>query len=492
MTDTVVAEGQVKFRDGKKWKTRWVVLHKPSPVAGMSPHLPLVKRRKSSRRKEKLSDVCGVEPGPGFDGVSYTLSILCLAHTPVLGFSSWDALLAWDANIRYSLGDVYRFCVTVEAGTKLESGPASLHLCNNLLVLSRGLPPTVIGHWKLSALRQYGAVPHGFVFEGGTRCGPWAGVFFLSCSEGEQISFLFDCMVRGVSPRRGRSGRRQVLPQNSKRISLETSELEKRLSMLSHSSTSSCSTSVAGDDHSLSGASSCQSEASYGGRPACWVEPSVRPHLSGEMAANRLNALTRSDDRLHEAVTRPASAQLRPRCLHDCGRQSSLDSGIGITTGSQSSFSSRTASLEMTGQGAGEEYCSPTSLPPPPHPPSSPPCTSASSCSGVSRRHSAEYQIPGLLRLWYETPRRLLQPQTQPPAPPVMGRAENRGSAGGVQVQTASSSRPKAPPKAAMQRCHFWGSERAPSVDREGSCTATSSQLFGENQVLLLYLSSLG
>lgn len=71
MTDTVVAEGQVKFRDGKKvnstclllifqfkcaptplgqlqesplwfislqtssqWKTRWVVLRKPSPVAG--------------------------------------------------------------------------------------------------------------------------------------------------------------------------------------------------------------------------------------------------------------------------------------------------------------------------------------------------------------------------------------------------------------------------------------------------------------------------
>lgn len=74
MTDTVVAEGQVKFRDGKKvnsaffsfltfaavllrelflvtdgvlqtsvqWKTRWVVLQKPSPVAGMSWRFPLV------------------------------------------------------------------------------------------------------------------------------------------------------------------------------------------------------------------------------------------------------------------------------------------------------------------------------------------------------------------------------------------------------------------------------------------------------------------
>lgn len=66
---------------------------------------------------------------------------------------------------------VHRFSVNVEPGTKLERGPASLHLCNNLLVLTRGVPPVVIGHWKLSALRRYGAVPNGFVFEGGTRCG---------------------------------------------------------------------------------------------------------------------------------------------------------------------------------------------------------------------------------------------------------------------------------------------------------------------------------
>lgn len=52
-----------------------------------------------------LQGICGVEPGPGYDGVSYTLSILCLAHTLVLGFNSRDALLAWDARVRYSLGE---------------------------------------------------------------------------------------------------------------------------------------------------------------------------------------------------------------------------------------------------------------------------------------------------------------------------------------------------------------------------------------------------
>ncbi|CAK6962941.1 protein Dok-7 [Scomber scombrus] len=406
MTDTVVAEGQVKFRDGKKWKSRWVVLRKPSPVADCLSLLVYKEKKKakekSSGHKERLNvtleGICGVEPGTGFDGVSYTLSILCLAHTLVLGFHSRDAMLAWDARIRYSLGEVHRFSVDVEPGTKLESGPASLHLCNNLLVLTRGLPPIVIGHWKLSALRRYGAVPNGFVFEGGTRCGYWAGVFFLSCSDGEQISFLFDCIVRGINPSRVPHGLRPTLPADpnadpasaEKRIDQEASELEKRLSMLSQcslasstASTYSCSTSVAGDDHSISSSSSSQSDTSYGSRLPFWVEPLARPHPSNETASSSstLKALASSDDRLYAAAAessgiRPSSAQLHTRGLHDSGRQSSLDSGIGIAAGSQSSysgsFSSYTGSLDMASQGGGEDFGSLASLPAAPPPPSSP------------------------------------------------------------------------------------------------------------------------
>ena len=66
---------------------------------------------------------------------------------------------------------VHRFHVTVAPGTKLESGPATLHLCNDVLVVARDVPPVVTGQWKLSDLRRYGAVPNGFIFEGGTRCG---------------------------------------------------------------------------------------------------------------------------------------------------------------------------------------------------------------------------------------------------------------------------------------------------------------------------------
>ncbi|XP_070710462.1 protein Dok-7 [Pempheris klunzingeri] len=546
MTDTVVADGQVKFRDGKKWKTRWVVLRKPSPVADCLSLLVYKDKKKgkekASGHKERLSvtleGICGVEPGPGYDGVSYTLSILCLAHTLVLGFNNRDALQAWDARVRYSLGEVHRFSVSVEAGTKLESGPASLHLCNNLLVLTRGVPPVVTGQWKLSALRRYGAVPNGFVFEGGTRCGYWAGVFFLSCSDGEQISFLFDCIVRGITPSRARHGLRPALPDPSadpvsaeERISQEASELEKRLSMLSHcslasstASTYSCSTSVAGDDRSsISSSSSSQSDTSYGSRLPFWVEPLARPHLSNETASSSstLKALTSSDDRLYAAVMgssgtplRPSSAQLHPRGLHDSGRQSSLDSGIGIATGSQSSysgsFSSYTGSLDTASQGGGEEFGSVASLPALPPPPSSPPsvppstpppppppfpfpstptpehssATSSSSCpcasrcgSCASRRHSEEYQIPSLLRLRYDTPRSLLQTLSlrEPSAqegPPELGRDSRSGGDGGASLgQRLSPTGPKAQRQATMQRSHSWGSERAPSVDREGRST---------------------
>ncbi|CAI5679240.1 unnamed protein product [Oreochromis niloticus] len=535
MTDTVVAEGQVKFRDGKKWKTRWVVLRKPSPVADCLSLLVYKEKKKGKEKgsghKERLNvtleGICGVEPGLGYDGVSYTLSILCLAHMLVLGFNNRDTLLAWDARIRYSLGEVHRFNVNVEPGTKLESGPASLHLCNNLLVLTRGLPPTVVGHWKLSALRRYGAVPNGFVFEGGTRCGYWAGVFFLSCSEGEQISFLFDCIVRGINPSRAPHGLQPDLPADpsadpasaEERINLEASVLEKRLSMLSQcslasstASSYSCSTSVAGDDHSsISSSSSSQSDASYGSRLPVWAEPLGRLHLSSETASSSstLKALTSSDDRLYSAVlggsrSHPSSTHIHPRGLHDSGRQSSLDSGIGIATGSHSSYSgsysSCTGSLDMASGGVGEEFGSVASLPPAPSFPSSPPSappptppsspfqpmlipegnTASCSCScssrsasHTSRRHSEEYQIPSLLRLWYDTPRSLLraQPQKKPSSHGAQSELSKDNKSSGDGGDGQGQGGVMAQRQAMMQRSHSWGSERAPSVDSEGRST---------------------
>ncbi|GAA6078949.1 protein Dok-7, partial [Tachysurus ichikawai] len=141
----------------------------------------LVYKERSKGQRERsqltLGDICGLELLQSFEGVNYALTLLCLTQSLTLGFDSRENLLTWDARIRYSLGEVHRFSVTVQPGTKLESGAASLHLCNNLLVIARDIPPAVIAHWRLTDLRRYGAVQNGFIFEGGTRCGYCESLF---------------------------------------------------------------------------------------------------------------------------------------------------------------------------------------------------------------------------------------------------------------------------------------------------------------------------
>ncbi|XP_033507507.2 protein Dok-7-like isoform X3 [Epinephelus lanceolatus] len=418
MTDSVVVEGYARLRDGKKWKTRWLVLRKPSPVADCL--LLLVFKDKSDKaqgNKERVSvtleEICGLEVGQWYEGVAFTLAILCLNQAAILGFDSKEALLAWDARLRYCLGEVHRFSVGVLPGTKLESGPATLHLCNNLVALARDVPPVIIGHWNLPDLRRYGPVPNGFVFEGGTRCGYWAGVFLLASAESEQISFLFDCIVRGISPTRGPFGLRPVLPDPSasqtsleERLNHEAQELEKRLSMLSHRSStvsSSYCPSAGGDDRSISGSSdtsdTSQSDCSIGSRMAIWTEPASNPsenlsHVGAKAALQSIEKLSVNQGGGNRPAAKP------PRQLQEIGRQSSSDSGIA--TGSHSSysgsFSSYTGSLDIV---PGEDFGSVFSLPPHLAQDLSP-C----SCTTVPGH---EYQVPTSLRYLYDSPRSVLQ-----------------------------------------------------------------------------------
>ncbi|XP_068569370.1 protein Dok-7-like isoform X2 [Cebidichthys violaceus] len=418
MTDSVVVEGYARLRDGKKWKTRWLVLRKPSPVADCLVLLVFKdKSDKAQGSKERasvtLEEICGVEAGQWYEGVAFTLAILCLNQAALLGFDSKEALQAWDARLRYSLGEVHRFSVGVLPGTKLESGPATLHLCNNLLVLARDVPPVIIGHWNLPDLRRYGPVPNGFVFEGGSRCGYWAGVFLLASAESEQISFLFDCIVRGISPTRGPFGLQPVLPDPSasqtnseERLNHEAQELEKRLSMLSHRSStvsSSFCPSAGGDDRSISGSSdtsdTSQSDCSIGSRMAIWPEPASNPSdgissVGAKAALQSIEKLSVNQGGANRPVAKP------PRQLQEIGRQSSSDSGIA--TGSHSSysgsFSSYTGSLDIT---TGEDFGSVFSLPPHLAQDLSP-CI----CATVPGH---EYQVPTSLRYLYDSPRSLLQ-----------------------------------------------------------------------------------
>ncbi|XP_055988821.1 protein Dok-7 isoform X2 [Sorex fumeus] len=358
MTEAALVEGQVKLRDGKKWKSRWLVLRKPSPVADC---LQLLAYKDRSDRAKGLRErssvtleaICGLEPGLAFEGLAHTLAIVCLPQAVMLGFDSREAMCAWDARIRYALGEVHRFPVTVAPGTKLESGPATLHLCNDALALARDVPPVVGGQWRLSDLRRYGAVPGGFIFEGGTRCGYYPGPG-----------------VPGATP---------------DRVAQEALRLEKRLSLLSHAGRPGST----GDDRSMSSSSSeaSHSDVSAGSRLAAWPE-SASAGTSQEGGQGPGEAAP--------GASRPPPQPLRPRPLQEVGRQGSSDSGIA--TGSHSScsgsFSSCAgSSLDMWCE-AGERG-SQLSLPP-----------EHSLCACPP---AAEYQVPSGLRPHYDTPRSLYQ-----------------------------------------------------------------------------------
>ncbi|XP_059236009.1 protein Dok-7 isoform X1 [Mustela nigripes] len=422
MTEAALVEGQVKLRDGKKWKTRWLVLRKPSPVADcllMLVYKDKAERAKGLRERSSLTleDICGLEPGLPYEGLAHTLAILCLSQAVMLGFESREAMCAWDARIRYALGEVHRFHVAVAPGTKLESGPATLHLCNDVLVLARDVPPAVMGQWKLSDLRRYGAVPNGFIFEGGTRCGYWAGVFFLSSAEGEQISFLFDCIVRGISPTKGPFGLRPVLPDPSpggpataeERVAqeaLEALKLEKRLSLLSHG----VRPGSGGDDRSLSSSSSeaSHSDISAGSRLTAWPEPSLSSASTSQEGPGLAAAQVSGE--AAPGISRQPPKPLRPRQLQEVGRQSSSDSGIA--TGSHSSYSgsfSSCAGSSLDVWRTGDEFGSLLSLPPV----AGVPEPSLCACPPGT----AEYQVPTAQRHHYDTPRSLRQaPRDQSPA----------------------------------------------------------------------------
>ncbi|NXX13618.1 DOK7 protein, partial [Podargus strigoides] len=241
-----------------------------------------------------------------------------------------------------------------------------------------------------------------------------AGVFFLSCAEGEQISFLFDCIVRGISPTKGPFGLRPVLPDPStnpayseERLAHEALQLEKRLSLLSHTSRQGSG----GDDRSLSSSSSdtSHSDVSVGSRLTIWPEQSsasTSQESHGLAAAKGIHL--GEEKTLPEGArgtTKPPPKPLRSRQLQEIGRQSSSDSGIA--TGSHSSysgsFSSYAGSLDIC---HGDEFGSLLSLPL-----NFPSDQNLCTCphSEPQRGAGSEYQVPSSLRHIYDIPRSLLQ-----------------------------------------------------------------------------------
>ncbi|KAG7202030.1 hypothetical protein KM043_004714 [Ampulex compressa] len=190
-----IIEGNVKFRDGKKWKSRWCVMRKLSPVADCL-HLQLYAdskdRYKQGQTKASLSlqHFLGVESGFTLDKESNTIAIICQDVTVVLAFDTRERLIQWQVKISNNLGEDQQFLIlisTAPSKTKLSNGPAHLHIQDRRFCLTVGIPPRLVGIWDIGHLRRYGVVEGRFCFEGGSRCGRGEGLHVLITDQGEDI-----------------------------------------------------------------------------------------------------------------------------------------------------------------------------------------------------------------------------------------------------------------------------------------------------------------
>ncbi|KAL7020306.1 hypothetical protein ACKWTF_011463 [Chironomus riparius] len=200
-----IIEGTVKFRDGKKWKSRWCVMRKLSPVADCL-HLQFYKdskeRYKNGPTKASLSleHFLGIESGFTLDKESNTIAILCQDVIVILAFDTREILMQWQVKISCNLGDDIQYLVLVaSAATKIKipPGPARLHIQNHRFCITTGIPPRLSGLWSLAHLRRYGVVDNRFCFEGGSSSGKCEGFVVLITDYGDEISNCFKLASQG-------------------------------------------------------------------------------------------------------------------------------------------------------------------------------------------------------------------------------------------------------------------------------------------------------
>ncbi|XP_052743384.1 splicing factor, arginine/serine-rich 19-like [Bicyclus anynana] len=227
--DNTIIEGTVKFRDGKKWKSRWCVMRKLSPVADCV-QLQVYRDARarcagaSSKAALSLQHFLGCETGFTLDKHSHTLALLCQDFTAVLAFETRERLMQWQVKLGAALGSARPYLVLVGAGgggaRRLAAGPARLHLRERRCALSAGVPPRLLGVWDIAHLRRYGVVEGRFCFEGGSLCGAGEGLHVLLSDQAADIERAFRRAARAqLSPcRRPQPGAERSLPPSDLRL----------------------------------------------------------------------------------------------------------------------------------------------------------------------------------------------------------------------------------------------------------------------------------
>ncbi|XP_065215671.1 uncharacterized protein LOC135842242 isoform X2 [Planococcus citri] len=196
MDFSTIIEGNVKFRDGKKWKSRWCVMRKLSPVADCL-HLQLYRdsrdRYKQGLTKASLSlqHFLGLETGFTLDKESNTVAIICHDLTVVLAFDTRERLIQWQVKIYTHLGEDEQYLIQISSSppkAKLSAGPAKLHIQEHRFCLTIGVPPKLVGNWEIKHLRRFGVVDGRFCFEGGSLCGRGEGLYVFLTDQAEEIT----------------------------------------------------------------------------------------------------------------------------------------------------------------------------------------------------------------------------------------------------------------------------------------------------------------
>ncbi|XP_058836233.1 uncharacterized protein LOC131692891 [Topomyia yanbarensis] len=213
-----IIEGTVKFRDGKKWKSRWCVMRKLSPVADCL-HLQLYRdskdRYKNGQTKASLSlqHFLGVESGFTLDKESNTIAIICQDVIVVLAFDTRERLIQWQVKISNNLGDDLQYLVLVSSAppkAKLSTGPARMHIQDHRFCLTTGVPPRLNGLWNIQHLRRYGVVDNRFCFEGGSGCGKGEGLYVFVTDLGEEITHTLKMASQGKLASKKRAAARKI------------------------------------------------------------------------------------------------------------------------------------------------------------------------------------------------------------------------------------------------------------------------------------------
>ncbi|XP_063444583.1 uncharacterized protein LOC134725030 [Mytilus trossulus] len=200
----LVVEGLVKFRDGKKWKPRWCVLKKPSPVADRL-QVQLYKDIKDATKGNPPKQEFYVEGFYGLETVKFdkepnVLCVVCQKQVTLFAFENREQVIQFEIKIRKALGEEDQFVVDIKKvpnNSKLQPDRVRLLIHGQKFCFTASIPPKVLCSWQITDLRRFGGVDGKFVFEGGSRCTKGAGLHCVSSKQAEEIAEIVTLASQG-------------------------------------------------------------------------------------------------------------------------------------------------------------------------------------------------------------------------------------------------------------------------------------------------------